>query len=59
MHLGPGKRDLAFAWLERAFEARSYLLAVYLNTGARLKDCYEDSRYQSLHSRMRLQAVNR
>jgi TolB-like protein/Tfp pilus assembly protein PilF len=54
VHLGLGDRDAAFAWLERAFEAKSYLLAVYLNTDARLKDLYADARYRSLHSRMHL-----
>jgi tetratricopeptide (TPR) repeat protein len=54
VHLGLGDRDAAFVWLERAFEAKSYLLAVYLNTDARLKDLYADARYQSLHSRMHL-----
>jgi hypothetical protein len=54
VHLGLGDRDAAFAWLERAYQARSYLLALYLNTDARLKDLYADARYQSLHSRLHL-----
>ena len=33
---GLGERDEAFAWLNRAYEERSYILAEYLTTDARL-----------------------
>jgi hypothetical protein len=49
-----GDIDSAFARLERAYEARSYMLAVYLNTDARLKSLYRDPRYDSLLRRMKL-----
>ncbi len=35
IYAGLGDTDKAFEWLERAFQARSYLLAIYLNTDAR------------------------
>jgi tetratricopeptide (TPR) repeat protein len=54
VHIGLGDNDAGFAWLERAFEARSYLLAVYLNTDARLNTLYADPRYQDLLRRMKL-----
>jgi hypothetical protein len=40
----------------RDHEARSYLLAVYLNTDARLKSIYSDPRYENLRRRMKLPA---
>jgi len=54
VYLGLGDIDAAFASLERAYEARSYLLAVYLNTDARLKSLYSDPRYDNLRRRMKL-----
>jgi tetratricopeptide (TPR) repeat protein len=53
---GLGDKDAAFAWLERAYDARSYILAVYLNTDARLQSLYGDPRYESLLHRMKLSA---
>jgi TolB-like protein/Tfp pilus assembly protein PilF len=54
VYLGLGEIDAAFTWLERAYQARSYLLAVYLNTDSRLKSLYGDPRYASLRRRMKL-----
>jgi hypothetical protein len=54
VYLGLGDIDRAFASLERAYEARSYLLAVYLNTDARLKSLFSDPRYDNLRRRMKL-----
>lgn len=56
IHVGLGNKDAAFAWLERAYEARSYLLAVYLNTDARLSSLHGDPRYEDLRRRMKLPA---
>jgi eukaryotic-like serine/threonine-protein kinase len=36
IYAGLGEKDLAFTWLGRAFDERSYLLAVYLTTDSRL-----------------------
>ena len=36
IHAGLGNKDEAFAALDRAFEERSYILAVYFNTDERL-----------------------
>lgn len=54
IHFGLGNEAAGFAWLERAYVARSYLLAVYLNTDARLGDIYGDPRYEDLRRRMKL-----
>jgi serine/threonine-protein kinase len=54
VHIGLGQNDQAFEWLERACQARSYLLAIYLNTDARLRPIYSDTRYQDLLHRIRL-----
>jgi eukaryotic-like serine/threonine-protein kinase len=56
IYLGLGDKDAAFAWMERAYAARSYLLAVYLNTDARLGSLYGDPRYEDLRRRMKLPA---
>lgn len=54
VHLGLGQKEQAFEWLERACQARSYLLAIYLNTDARLRPLYSDTRYAELLHRIRL-----
>ena len=36
IHVGLGEKDEALAWLNRAYEERSYILAEYLTTDARL-----------------------
>jgi tetratricopeptide (TPR) repeat protein len=56
IHAGLGDKEAAFAWLERAYDARSYILAVYLNTDVRLRSLYGDPRYESLLQRMKLSA---
>jgi serine/threonine-protein kinase len=56
IYAGLGDRDKAFEWLNRAYDARSYLLAVYLNTDARLDNLHEDPRFGVLRSRIGLPA---
>ena len=54
VYVGLGQNDQAVEWLERAYQARSYLLAIYLNTDARLGPIYGDSRFEDLLHRMKL-----
>jgi hypothetical protein len=56
IYAGLGDKDKAFEWLNRAYDARSYLLAVYLNTDARLDNLHEDPRFGVLRSRIGLPA---
>ena len=54
VYSGLGYKDAACAWLDRAYADRSYLLAVYLNTDARLDPLRSDHRFQELRRRMKL-----
>ena len=45
IYAGLGDRGQAFAWLNRAYDERSYLLAVYLTTDARLDSLHADPRF--------------
>jgi adenylate cyclase len=54
IYAGLGEKDKAFEWLNRAFEDRSYLLAVYLNTDSRLDNLRPDARFSELRRKMRL-----
>jgi hypothetical protein len=54
VHAGLGERDLAFEGLNRAYEAHSYLLAIYLNTDVRLDDLRSDARFVDLVHRVGL-----
>jgi tetratricopeptide (TPR) repeat protein len=56
IYAGLGEKDQAFDWLNRAYDARSYLLAVYLNTDARLDNLNTDPRFSELRSRIGLPA---
>jgi tetratricopeptide (TPR) repeat protein len=49
-----GDKDAAFDWLDRAFNERSYLLGVYLNTDSRLDNLRSDPRFRELHRKMNL-----
>lgn len=54
IYAGLDEKDEAFDWLNRAYDARSYLLAEYLITDARLDSLHEDSRFSKLRSRVGL-----
>jgi serine/threonine-protein kinase len=56
IYAGLGEKGQAFDWLNRAYDARSYLLAVYLNTDARLDNLNTDPRFSELRSRIGLPA---
>lgn len=56
VYAGLGEKDQAFDWLNRAYDTRSYLLAVYLNTDARLDSLTTDPRFSELRSRIGLPA---
>jgi tetratricopeptide (TPR) repeat protein len=51
---GLSDKDEAFDWLNRAYNDRSYLLAVYLNTDSRLDNLRSDPRFQELRRKMKL-----
>jgi tetratricopeptide (TPR) repeat protein len=54
VYSGLGNKDAAFAWLDRAYADRSYLLAEYVNTDERLDPLRSDNRFQELRRRMKL-----
>jgi eukaryotic-like serine/threonine-protein kinase len=54
IYAGLGEKDQAFAWLERAYQERSYFMAVYLTTDARLDSLHADSRFGELRRRVGL-----
>ena len=54
VYAGLGQTNEAFAWLNRAYDDRSYLLAIYLPTDARLNNLHSDSRFDQLRSRIGL-----
>jgi tetratricopeptide (TPR) repeat protein len=54
IYAGLGEKDQAFAALEQAFTDRSYFLAIYLPTDARLDKLRSDSRFSDLLQRIRL-----
>jgi serine/threonine protein kinase/Tfp pilus assembly protein PilF len=45
IYAGLGDQDQTFAWLNRAYDERSYLLAVYLTTDSRLDNLHSDPRF--------------
>jgi hypothetical protein len=59
IYAGLGKKGEAFDWLNYAYNARSYLLAVYLNTDARLDNLHADPRFSELRSRVGLSDRNK
>jgi len=52
IYAGLGEKDQAFAWLETAFNERSYFMAVYLPTDARLDSLRADPRFAALKRRV-------
>jgi serine/threonine protein kinase/tetratricopeptide (TPR) repeat protein len=54
IYAGLGEKDQVFAWLDRAFQERSYFLAVYLPTDSRLDSLHADPRYVDLKRRVGL-----
>jgi eukaryotic-like serine/threonine-protein kinase len=54
IYAGLGEKDQAFVWLERAYQERSYFMAVYLTTDARLDSLHTDSRFVELRRRVGL-----
>lgn len=53
---GFGEKDEAFRWLQRAYNERSCILAVYLNTDSRLDSLRSDPRFDELRRRIGLPA---
>ncbi len=54
VYVGLGEKDQAFAWLNRAYADRSYYMAVYLTTDARLDSIRHDPRFADLLRRVGL-----
>jgi hypothetical protein len=54
VYAGLGDTDQAFAWLNRAYDDRSYFLAVYLTTDSRLDTLHADPRFAELRRRIAL-----
>ena len=54
IYAGLGEKDQAFAWLDRAYKDRSYYLADYLPTDARLDNLRSDPRFADLRRRVGL-----
>jgi eukaryotic-like serine/threonine-protein kinase len=54
IYAGLGDKHQAFAWLERAYKERSYFMAVYLVTDARLDSLHSDLRFVDLRRRVGL-----
>jgi eukaryotic-like serine/threonine-protein kinase len=54
IYAGLGEKDQVFAWLDRAYEERSYFLAVYLTTDSRLDSFHADPRFVDLKRRVGL-----
>jgi serine/threonine protein kinase/Flp pilus assembly protein TadD len=54
VYAGLGEKDQVFAWLDRAYQERSYFLAVYLPTDSRLDDLHADPRFVDLKRRVGL-----
>jgi Tfp pilus assembly protein PilF len=54
IYAGLGDKDEVFSWLDRAYEERSYFLAVYLTTDSRLDGLHADPRFVELKQRIGL-----
>jgi serine/threonine protein kinase/TolB-like protein/Tfp pilus assembly protein PilF len=54
IYAGLGEKDQAIAWLNRAYAERSYYMAVYLTTDARLDSLRPDPRFTDLLRRVGL-----
>ena len=58
IYAGLSQKDEAFNWLNRAYDDRSYMLAVYLNTDTRLDSLRSDPRFNELRRRIGLPALH-
>jgi serine/threonine protein kinase/Tfp pilus assembly protein PilF len=58
VYAGLGDNDAAFEWLNRAYNDRSYILALYLTTDARLDRLHVDPRFDQLRRRIGLPKLN-
>jgi serine/threonine protein kinase/Tfp pilus assembly protein PilF len=54
VYAGLGEKDQVFSWLDRAYQERSYFLAVYLPTDSRLDGLHADPRFIELKRRIGL-----
>jgi eukaryotic-like serine/threonine-protein kinase len=54
IYAGLGEKDQVFAWLDQAYQERSYFLAVYLPTDSRLDSLHADPRFVDLKRRVGL-----
>ncbi len=54
IYAGLGEKDQAFAWLDRAYNDRSYYLAEYLTTDTRMDSLRSDPRFAELQRRVGL-----
>jgi len=54
IYAGLGEKEAAFDWLNRAYDDRSYLLPVYLNTDTRLDTLRSDPPFHELRRRIGL-----
>ena len=54
IYAGLGDKDQAFQWLNRAYDDRSYILVVYLNTDSRLDNLRSDPRFLELRQKINL-----
>jgi eukaryotic-like serine/threonine-protein kinase len=54
VYAGLGQKDQVFEWLDRAYQQRSYFLAVYLPTDSRLDSLHSDPRFAALKRRVGL-----
>src|SRR6202167_2617086 len=54
VYAGLGEKDQVFAWLDRAYQERSYLFVVYMPIGARLDSLGADPRFVGLKRRVGL-----
>jgi serine/threonine protein kinase len=52
VYAGLGEKDQVFDWLDRAYKDRSYYLAVYLTTDARLDSLRSDPRFAELRKKI-------
>jgi len=52
IYAGLGEKDQVFGWLDRAYKDRSYYLAVYLTTDARLDSLRSDPRFAELRKKI-------
>jgi serine/threonine protein kinase/Flp pilus assembly protein TadD len=57
IYAGLGEKDQVFAWLDRAYQARSYYMAQYLTTDARLDGLHADPRFIELRRRVGLPEI--